>query len=795
MSKTLQKNYQENIDNYKNEIKQLTRLVDIVRQMPGMYIGDVGLKGLINMIREIFQNSGDQLMREDSPCDHIIVSFDEATCTIIIEDNGFGIPFGIMVKLFSEQHVSSNYEKTPFKFTSGRHGIGSKVTNMLSKFFVVQSFSSKDKIGHEVRFEEGVCVEDEHEIENPEGKQGTVVTFSPSEFIWEAGRKNGIEEHLSSEELLAFIQSLVPQLNIGAKVIFNAIRPDGSQIHEVLVNEDGIFTHIYAATQNSLIEPIHIFDNTDGEHKAEIIFTFDPTSNISPYIISFANTCPVSNDSKHVIGFENGLVGWFRKYMNNVYLKNSKSKTQIIANDIKEGLICAMSVFVLEPTFDGQSKNSLANADMIKYMQDLVYNGLEEWSKQKPSDLNKVCKYLKEVADLRTKHEQGKVKLSNNFKSSSITGMPKKYTKPSGKKNLELWIVEGDSANGHAKVARNKELQGTFPIRGKMPNALTTERSKFLSNQEVSSIITIVSNGDDRNYGRNFDLNKCIWDKIIIGADADEDGKHIANLILIFFMTYMTPLVIDGRLYKSVPPLFGINFGTVQKPNFKYFTNRLEYSEYVQKEFAKNHKLSTTTGVQLTDNEALALIYKNIMYTYEMDLVCKRYALDPILLETVLSNIYEPFEVMKQRVEDKFRFMKVNRKGNMYEITGLVNKVYQLLILNDKLIEDAKHIIDLIHNVNNNNLHYSVDGQIVSMYTLMCIYKSSEPKGLVRYKGLGEMNEDQLQESTMDPYGNRTLIQYTFEDAKKEIDRIHWINNNKDQLLSKINVSRYELLG
>ena len=530
MSKVLKQNYQENIDNYQNEIKQLTNFVDIVRQMPGMYIGPVGLQGLINMIREIFQNSGDQLMREDSPCDHIIISFDEATCTIIIEDNGFGIPFGIMVKLFSEQHVSSNYEKTLFKFTSGRHGIGSKVTNMLSKFFIVQSFSAKQKIGHQVRFEEGICVEEEHEIPNPENKQGTIVTFSPSDFIWKEGREHGIEEHLTVDYLLSFIQSLVPQLSIGAKVIFNGIRTDGSQVHEVLVNEDGIFTHLYSATSNSIIEPIYIFDNTDGIHKAEIIFTFDPTSNISPYIISFANTCPVTNKSTHVIGFENGVVKFFRSYMNNVYLKNSKSKTQIIANDIKDGLICAMSVFHLEPNFEGQSKDALANADMVKYIEDLVYNGLTNWSKNKPSDFNKVCKYIKDVADIRLKSEQGKIKLSNNFKSSSITGMPKKYTGPSGKTGLELFIVEGDSANGYTKLARDKKTGGTFAIRGKIPNALTTERTKFLNNQEVSALITIISNGDDKNYGKNFDLSKCIWDKIVFATDARWASLNLVNL-------------------------------------------------------------------------------------------------------------------------------------------------------------------------------------------------------------------------------------------------------------------------
>ena len=301
MSKSIQKKYQDSINNYANEVQSLERFVDIVRKMPGMYIGPVGLKGLINMFREILQNSVDQMMRVDSPCTHIIISFDETTCTFIIEDNGFGIPFGMMVDIFSKQHVSSNYEKTPFKFTSGRHGIGSKVTNMLCEFFQVESFVNG--VGHAVSFEEGLLKEDEHEIPNPDNKQGTIVTFRPSEYIWQEGLAAGIQESLSVEELLAFVQSLVPQTNIGDKIVFNAVKSNGQQVHEVLINEDGIYTHLYAATTTPLINPIHLFDNTDGTHKAEIAFTFDITSSISPYIVSFANTCPVTNkrDRKSVV--------------------------------------------------------------------------------------------------------------------------------------------------------------------------------------------------------------------------------------------------------------------------------------------------------------------------------------------------------------------------------------------------------------------------------------------------------------------------------------------------------------
>lgn len=793
MSKKIQDKYQEATNNYKNEIEELTRFVDIVRKMPGMYIGPVGVQGFLNMIREIFQNCGDQLSRQDSPCDHIIFSYDESTNTVIIEDNGFGIPFGMMKDLFSKQHISSNYTKTKFKFSSGRHGIGSKVTNMLSRFFIVQSYSAADGIGHEVKFEEGICVEDEHEIPNPENKQGTVVIFAPSDYMWEENKKSGIEDYPTLELVYNFICSLIPQLELNSTIVFNGIGNNGEEIHEVIVNDRGIYTHIDAMAPNRIIEPIHIFDNTDGIHKAEILFTYDATAIQSPYIISFANTCPVTNKSTHVIGFENGVVSWFRKYMNNIYLANSKkaSKIQITAQDIKEGLVAVLSVFHLEPNFEGQAKDALSNADMNKYVYDLVCNGLDQWSKTNAKDLNTICDYIKNIAIIRSKQSEEKIKLVDNFKSSSITGMPKKYTRPSGKEHLELFIVEGDSANGIAKQARCKKRQGTFPIRGKIPNALTTERVKFINNQEISSLITIIGGG----YGKNFNIDKVMWEKIIAAADADPDGKHICNLLLIFFMVYMPKLIIDGRFYKAVPPLYGVNLGTPKKPNFKYFVSRLDFSQYVQALFSKNHQLSTTTGILLTDNDAISLIYRNIMYVYELELICKRYALNPFLLESTISLLYQPFDIMKQELENKFRFINVSKNGNHVIIKGLVDRKSQTLILNDTFINDAKHIIDLIHVENNNNLYYRMDGEIVSMYKLMKTYDESNPSNIKRFKGLGEMNEDQLKESTFDPDGDRTLIRYTFDDAVKEIEQIKYIQSNKDQLLNRINVSRYELLG
>lgn len=781
MSKIIQNKFKEASDNYASEFKKLKTLVEQVRTNVGMFIGKKHKGGFLNMIREIFQNSGDQLMREDSPCDRIIFSYDERTMTVIVEDNGFGIPFMILPTCFSDQYVSSNYEKVPFKFTSGRHGIGSKVTNMLSKSFKVQSFI--DGKAMEIEFEEGKLKHEMHEIPNPDNKQGTIVTFTPSEFM----EING----LPAVELLAYIKSLVPQLTLGAKVIFNAICMDGSNISEVIVNEDGILTHLYEVTETPLIKPIYIFDNTDGYHKAEIMITYDLNAAVSPNIIAFANTCPVGPQSTHVVGLIDGIIKFFRKYMNTIYLSGKKNSIQVTANDIKNGLLCAISAYHLNPIFEGQAKDNLANEDMQEYTCNLVMAGLDAWAKTNAKDLQKVCSYLKDMTELRLKTEQGKVKLADKYEASGVTGLPKKFAKATGKEDLEFWIVEGDSVQGQAKVARDAKRQAFFPVRGKIPNALTTERSKFLSNAEVAGIITILGGG----YGRNFDASLVKYKRVVFGTDADPDGAHIRTLLLIFFMMYMPQLIVEGRVFKAVPPLFGLQIGTKNgKPVFKYFTDRLEYVAYTQEYFSKQYKITTDKNIVLTENQIVSLLYKNITYVYELETICKRYALDPFLLELVLLNKEQPLQVIKDKVESAFRFVNVEMVNGVLECKGLIDSKYNVLFLNDKLINDCKFILDLIVRENACNLYYKVNDITMSLYGLMKTYEKSCPDKLQRYKGLGEMKTAQLAQSTIHPDMDRILIRYTLDDAKKEIEQIKYVHTNTAELVNQIKVSRHELI-
>jgi DNA gyrase subunit B len=217
---------------------------------------------------------------------------------------------------------------------------------------------------------------------------------------------------------------------------------------------------------------------------------------------------------------------------------------------------------------------------------------LDQWSKENSAELQRLCKYLKEIAEIRLKSDEGKIRLKDQYQSSALTGLPKKYIKPTGRDNLELIIVEGDSAAGSIRNTRCAKRQGIFPIRGKIPNAFTTNKIKFLSNEEIAGIITIIGGG----YGKSFDITKVKWLRVLLAADSDSDGQHIRALMLRFFILYLPELITAGKVFSAVPPLYGLKIGKKQT----YFIEKMDFVRYNQREFSKNNQISTLNNKSMT---------------------------------------------------------------------------------------------------------------------------------------------------------------------------------------------------
>ena len=495
------------IRDYADLIKTFTVFSDAVRQNPGQFIGYLKNKGFKNMYREIYQNAIDELIRTISPCTVVKVFFDERDNSVMVEDNGRGIPFNNIIRVFTSEHTSTNYVKKKGEYSSGLHGVGSKVVNALSSIFTVDSYILGE--GRHVEFYKGVPWDKgEQVIPNKENKQGTVIMFQPDYEIMG-------EINVTWQEIYELTSKILMLTNRGSKVIFKAMDKRGKLHEETIINEDGIITDLIKKTSKPLISPIYVADD-NGTMKAEIAFTYDSEDLNGEHITTFSNFCPTIG-GKHLDGFVDGLCNYWRKYMNNVYLANSKKKISVNNSDIKQGLKAVVSVAHIKPIFSGQAKDILDNDDMYYYCRDLITATMDNWLKTNQNDVKKLCEFFKDAAEVRLNSEKEKVKLSTKYNTSKLTGMPAKFVKAENpRKGAELIIVEGDSALGSLKNSRDSDIQGIFPIRGKIPNAFNTARDKFLANEEIASMITIFGCG----YGKNCDISKLRWKKIIIGTDA-----------------------------------------------------------------------------------------------------------------------------------------------------------------------------------------------------------------------------------------------------------------------------------
>ena len=513
---------EEEIKNYGNKIVSIEDQVQAVRQIADVYIGALGNPAFLTMAREILQNSIDEDLKGFSSIREIYVWYDQRDQSFGVKDHGRGIPEGKIDILFGKLHSSSNYSKNAGEYSAGKNGQGGSLVNMLSHKFTVLTYIFGK--GRYAEFNEGhIWPEGEKENEPMAGYQGTEIHFIPNQDV--IGKLT-----VTWQDVYNLISMILPTTRLGLKVSMWLKDEKGHDHVETLENTDGILHHLYNMTTSPLIKPITMSDD-NGYFKADIALTYDSTMTCpDEQIIGLCNTCPTIGGS-HIDGLLNGVCNFFRKYMNNIFLAGQKSKKPltVVNADIKAGLKASISAFCLKASYTGQSKEILSVPEIIPFITNLVTVSLDNWAKTNPNDLKKLCMYFKDIAEVRTKSEEGRVKLSTKYAVSAIGGMPKKFLKPNGKENLELFIVEGDSAFGTARLGRNPECQGVFPIRGKLPNAITTPRDKFLQNEEVSAILTIIGAG----YGRSFDIEKCKYQKIVMMCDADPKPLGLREVILV----------------------------------------------------------------------------------------------------------------------------------------------------------------------------------------------------------------------------------------------------------------------
>ena len=763
--------------NKQDEIKVIDDSVEAVRKVPDVYIGALGNRGYLNMYREIIQNSLDEIIKGNTLDKNIIVSYDARTKICIVEDNGQGIDLNMLVPVFSVLHSSSNYDKKEGsgKYSSGKNGMGATITNYLSKFFVVESYRM-DGTAAKVEFEEGHLTDKGLQPikKRPKNKHGLITTFQPSDMMGEITT--------TEEELFNLTYLIIHLCSIGTRVVFNSIDNMGQKHKSIVENKIGINQLLNDICEKKVFNPIYYIQD-NGTMKVEVLFTYDITNMNDPVILGFANMCP-SNVGTHISGFLDAVIKYFRDYMNKIYLVNNKKLT-VNAQDIRTGLRAVVSVFHLFPLFTGQAKEEFSQEDMYRYIHDITLKSLKEWASKNPTDLQKIAKYLKEVCEIRSKSDNEKIKMSDKYTSSVISGLPAKYKKPNGHKNIEVIITEGDSAASGMENNRDKSTQGIMPIRGKIINAFTTPTKKYFENEEVAGLFKIFGyNG----YSKTFDPDKFKPEKVIIATDADADGDHITFLLFGMFLRYLPFVIEQGKLYVAQPPLYGITLGKNKK---KFFADNIDYVEYVQNTFCKENKVCYQNGKKISNKDLTNILYKNIDYKKIVDRISNTYSINPEFLEFILYNKDLSYKKFKSTIEKAYKFVNVEQQNGIILIRGLVGNKYQTVFYSDRFINSCSEIIDLI---NKSEEYYILNDQKISLYQLMDIFNSFEPKNLTRYKGLGEMNPKDLGVSTIIPGQGRTLKRYTISDVKKELQYFTELQSDKSAFIKGIKIRKEDIV-
>jgi len=559
-----------------------------VRKRPGMYIGSTNEQGLHHLVNEVLDNSIDEVVAGHAS----EVSFHyKKDGSILIKDNGRGIPIDFHPKfknkraleiVLSTLHAGGKFDSNSYKTSGGLHGVGISVVNALSSSLDVTVFKNSKKYSQ--KYSKGK-VKTKIKIEKcKKNEKGTEIIFFPDESIFETTK-------FSPKKLYDFIKMkavLVSGTSIDFKIDKELIT-DSTPSYERFHFKNGIADYLEIKNKNSaklFDKQFSIIKNINDNEKCEIFISFNQNEKSS--LISFCNTIETPDGGSHENGFKNGILKAIKLYGQ----KNQVSKiSNININDLTDYSDIVISIFINEPSFEGQTKKRIIMPKLQKQLETTIQNEFLLWLNSNKKITKNLIDILIERSLLRTDLTKIRELERKSFKERHK--LPGKLVDCSSKniEGTELFIVEGDSAGGSAKQARNRELQAILPLRGKILNVFSVSLSKIADNNEIQNLIQSLGCG----IGKNFELSKLRYEKIILMTDADVDGSHIATLLITFIYKYMRPIIDNNRLYLAMPPLFKIQ----HKDKFFYAYDEKEKDNIVKKEFSNkiNPTLSRYKGL------------------------------------------------------------------------------------------------------------------------------------------------------------------------------------------------------
>src|SRR5438477_2181722 len=740
--------------------------LEAVRKRPAMYIGSTGIDGLHHLVYEVVDNSIDEALAGFCTEVHVVIHIDNSVTVI---DNGRGIPTEIMPKegksaaevVLTKLHAGGKFDNSAYKVSGGLHGVGISVVNALSEWVNLEIWRN-GKV-YVQSYKRGAPAAD-LEMTGHTDRRGTKVTFKPDEQIFETTDFNF---DVLSQRLreLAF-------LNRGLLITIDDERNEKK--HEFHYT-GGIVSFVEHLNKNK--EPLHdrviYFEGVREGIDLQIAMQYN--DGYQEQIFTFANNINTHEGGTHMIGFKSALTRTLNTYgvANNLF---KELKENLSGDDVREGLVAVISVKLPNPQFEGQTKTKLGNSEVKGIVETLVNDGLSNYLEENPAISKKIVGKAIEAARAREAARRARelVRRKGALDSMSLPGKLADCQERSPERS-EIFIVEGDSAGGSAKQGRDRRTQAILPIKGKILNVEKARYDKMLTHQEIVAMITALGTGIGQD---DFDVTKLRYHKVIIMTDADVDGSHIRTLLLTFFYRQMGQLIEQGNIYIAQPPLFKVKKGK----NEQYIKDERQMSRFLLKKATEN-LVDEAGGPELKGRELTGFLEKTIELNGVFMRVDRHFR-DSRIVDQLLSIDAESRAFLADQQKMKTLAAKVESFGYSVEIlTDEEHSVQKLLYrqgsqsprlvgypqLSSPEYQRLLMLHKSIGSLDQPPFTVKLDSTATVLKDRQSLIDHVMELGkkdlqIQRYKGLGEMNPEQLWETTMDPE-KRTLLQVQIKDA------------------------------
>ena len=768
----------ENSKNYDAESIKVLKGLDAVRKRPGMYIGDTDDgSGLHHMVYEVVDNSIDEALA--GFCNEITVKINKNN-SITVSDNGRGIPTNIHKEegisaaevIMTQLHAGGKFDQNSYKVSGGLHGVGVSVVNALSESLELTIEREGKK--YFIKFKNGEAESALEEIGKTD-KSGTEITFLPSKNTFSL-------TEFDFKKLESRLRELA-YLNSGVNIKLVDSRGDEEVLSE-LSSRGGLkgYVKFLDKSREAIVDDIIFFQGSNENISVECAIQWNKS--YYEHFLVFTNNIPQKDGGTHVAGFRSALTRTVNNAISNIGMQK-KDKVNLTGEDAREGLTCILSVKVPDPKFSSQTKDKLVSSEVRPVVESIVSENLANWFEENPKDAKSVITKIFEAAAAREAARKAR-EVSRKNSAFEISSLPGKLADCQSKspESSELFIVEGDSAGGSAKQARDRKNQAVLPLKGKILNTEKSRPDKILNSAEIGTLIQALGTG----FKPDFKIEDLRYHKIIIMTDADVDGSHIRTLLLTFLYRHMPELVKNGYVYIAQPPLYKIKRGKMEL----YLKDDSELEDFFINDITENAVLEQKSGTAIKGADLKNIFLNIIGYDKLLNLISGKNESFYFLLEqATISNLFniENFENKKKSSQTlDYLLKRLNFKENNWS-TILENEEIIFSKKENKVTETFTIKLSDFNNFNYVNLKkYSelMQENFLSKSLLKLGDQTIEilsPKDLIkkaldqskknysvqRYKGLGEMNPDQLWQTTLDPE-YRSILRVDIDDAQRADD-------------------------